>query len=46
MLVSVVICTYEPERYEVLREAVESVLEQTHESVELVVVVDGNETVA
>lgn len=46
MLVSVVICTYADERYDDFQEAVESVLEQTYEPVELVVVVDGNERVA
>ena len=46
MDVSVVICTYALDRYEDFSEAVESVLEQSYDSVEVIVVVDGNETVA
>ena len=46
MLVSVVICTYADERYDDFREAAESVLTQSYDAVELVVVVDGNERVA
>lgn len=46
MLVSVVICTYADERYGDFREAAESVLTQSYDAVELVVVVDGNERVA
>ena len=42
MKVSVVVCTYSMDRYEPFSAAVESVLEQTHEPIELVVVVDGN----
>jgi len=46
MDVSVVICTYALDRYEDFSEAVESVLEQSYDSVEAIVVVDGNEAVA
>ena len=42
-MVSVVICSYSEEMYEHLIEAVESVLSQTHDDVEVVVVVDGND---
>jgi len=42
MKVSVVVCTYAMDRYDSFSEAVESVLGQTHEPVELVLVVDGN----
>lgn len=45
MKVSVVVCTYSRERYEDFVEAVESVLEQTYDSLEIVLVVDGNESV-
>lgn len=45
MLVSVVVCTYSEERYDVFTECVESVLKQTHEPLELVLVVDGNDDV-
>jgi len=41
MRVSVVLCTYALDDYEHFREAAESVLSQTYEDVELVVVVDG-----
>jgi len=42
MDVSVVICTYSMERYDVFSECVESVLNQTYEPLEIVIVVDGN----
>jgi glycosyltransferase involved in cell wall biosynthesis len=45
MKVSVVVCTYSMDRYEVFSEAVDSVLEQTYEPIEVVLVVDGNEGV-
>ncbi|ARS90813.1 glucosyl-dolichyl phosphate glucuronosyltransferase [Natrarchaeobaculum aegyptiacum] len=45
MQVSVVVCTYAPERYDDFVEAVESVLEQTYDSLEVVLVVDGTEEV-
>ncbi|MFC7129444.1 glucosyl-dolichyl phosphate glucuronosyltransferase [Haloferax chudinovii] len=45
MKVSVVVCTYSMERYESFSETVESVLEQTYEPLEIVIVVDGNEEV-
>ena len=44
MRVSVVLCTYDP-TFSVFREAVDSVLSQTHSAVELVIVVDGTATV-
>ena len=43
MKVSVVICTYTEEMYDHFQEAVESVLEQTYDDVELVLVSDGDE---
>jgi glycosyltransferase involved in cell wall biosynthesis len=42
MDVSVVICTYSMDRYDVFSECVESVLAQTYEPLEVVIVVDGN----
>lgn len=42
MKVSVVVCTYSMERYEPFSEAVESVLDQSYEPLEVVLVVDGN----
>ena len=45
MKVSVVVCTYTMERYDVFTEAVESALSQTHDPVEVVLVIDGNPTV-
>jgi glycosyltransferase involved in cell wall biosynthesis len=39
--VSVVVCTYTLDMYEHFREAADSVLDQTHDDVELVVIVDG-----
>jgi glycosyltransferase involved in cell wall biosynthesis len=45
MLVSVVLCTYAPDAYDHFSEAADSVLAQTHDDVELVVVVDGTEAV-
>ncbi|ELZ40271.1 glycosyl transferase family 2 [Halorubrum californiense DSM 19288] len=41
MKVSVVVCTYTLDMYEHFREAADSVLAQTHDDVELVVIVDG-----
>ena len=43
MRVSVVICTYTEEMYDHFQEAVESVLSQTYEDIELVLVSDGNQ---
>jgi len=43
MLVSVVVCTHSLDDYPNLAEAVDSLLEQTHREIEIVVVVDGNE---
>jgi glycosyltransferase involved in cell wall biosynthesis len=45
MRVSVLICTYTMDLYEDFQDAVESILNQTYDDVELVVVSDGNETV-
>jgi len=45
MEVSVVVCTYADELYEDAVEAVQSVLTQTYDQVEVVLVVDGNESV-
>ena len=45
MKVSVVVCTYAMARFEAFREAVESVFDQTYDNVEVVLVVDGNESV-
>jgi glycosyltransferase involved in cell wall biosynthesis len=45
MQVSVVVCTYAMERYDVFSETVESVLAQTYDPLEVVLVVDGNEAV-
>ncbi|MEF8907491.1 MAG: glucosyl-dolichyl phosphate glucuronosyltransferase [Haloarculaceae archaeon] len=45
MRVSVVVCEHTLDRYDDLREAAESVLGQTHDDVELVLVADGSEDV-
>jgi GT2 family glycosyltransferase len=45
MRVSVVLCTYSMEMYDHFRAATESVLGQSHDDVELVVVVDGTDAV-
>lgn len=45
MRVSVVICTYADDRYDDFVEATRSVLDQTYDDVELVLVIDGNEQV-
>ena len=45
MKISVVLCTYSMDRYPEFQEAAESILEQTYEDTELVVVVDGTEEV-
>jgi glycosyltransferase involved in cell wall biosynthesis len=42
MKVSVVVCTYTMDRYDVFTEAVESVLQQTYDPTEVVLVIDGN----
>lgn len=46
MKVSVVLCTHSTDRYDALIEAAESVLSQTYDDVELVLVSDGSESVA
>jgi glycosyltransferase involved in cell wall biosynthesis len=45
MKVSVVICTYSMDLYPDFREAVESILDQTYETIEVVIVVDGTDPV-
>jgi glycosyltransferase involved in cell wall biosynthesis len=45
MLVSVVLCTYTLDAYDHFTEAADSVLAQTYDDVELVIVVDGSEDV-
>ena len=45
MRVSVVLCTHTMDRYDALTEAAASVLDQTYDGVELVLVSDGNEVV-
>jgi len=45
MQVSVVVCTYAMDRYDAFSETVESVLAQTYDPLEVVLVVDGNEAV-
>ncbi|GAB7091203.1 glucosyl-dolichyl phosphate glucuronosyltransferase [Halorubrum luteum] len=42
MQVSVVVCTYTMDRYDVFTEAVDSALAQTYEPIEVVLVIDGN----
>ncbi len=42
MKVSVVVCTYTMDRYDVFTAAVESALSQTYDPVEVVLVIDGN----
>ncbi|SDJ23678.1 Glycosyl transferase family 2 [Halovenus aranensis] len=44
MKVSVVICTYSADVYDHFCEAVESIRTQTYDDIELILVVDGNET--
>ena len=45
MKVSVVVCTYTMDRWDVFTAAVESALAQTHEPLEVVLVIDGNREV-
>ena len=45
MKVSVVLCTYSPDRYDDFAEAADSLLSQTYDETELVIVVDGRESV-
>ncbi|WP_256403611.1 glucosyl-dolichyl phosphate glucuronosyltransferase [Halorubrum salinum] len=42
MQVSVIVCTYTMDRYEVFTEAVTSALSQTYKPIEIVLVIDGN----
>ena len=46
MKVSVVVCTYTMDRYSDFAEAVRSALDQTYDPIEIVLVSDGNESVA
>lgn len=43
MRVSVVLCTYSPDMYDHFQDAADSILEQTYDDVELVIVVDGDD---
>lgn len=45
MKISVVLCTYSMDRYREFSEAAESVLSQTYDNIELVIVIDGTEEV-
>lgn len=45
MEVSVVVCTYSMNRYHIFSETVESILAQTYGPLEVILIVDGNETV-
>jgi len=42
MFVSIIICTHRSERYEDLVEAINSLLSQSYNNLEIIVVVDGN----
>lgn len=44
MFVSVVVCTYQNDAYENVIEAVTSLLDQSHPDLEIIIVVDGNES--
>ncbi|MFQ3319873.1 MAG: glycosyltransferase involved in cell wall biosynthesis, partial [Natronomonas sp.] len=46
MKVSVVVCTYSEGMYEHLQDCLESLRSQTHDDVEIITVVDGNEGLA
>ena len=46
MKVSVVVCAYSMERYDDVCEAVESVLAQTYEDIEIILIIDGNEALS
>jgi len=43
MLVSVIVCTHSLDSYQNLMDAVDSLLNQTHRELEIIIVVDGNE---
>ncbi len=43
MLISVIVCTHSLDNYQNLVEALDSLLEQTHREMEIIIVVDGNE---
>lgn len=45
MNVSVIVCTYAEERFEDFLEAVQSLQAQTYDNIEIVLVIDGNETI-
>jgi GT2 family glycosyltransferase len=43
MFVSIIVCTHHLDNFQNLSDAVESLLNQTHEEIEIVIVVDGNQ---
>ena len=43
MLVSVIVCTYDPNNYQNLLEAVNSLINQTHPELEIIIVVDNEQ---
>lgn len=45
MQVSVVVCTYDDDRFHDFVEAVESLFNQTYDQIEIILVIDGNESV-
>lgn len=44
--VSVILCTYAPDMYDHFQDAADSIFEQTYANIELVIVVDGSDSVA
>ena len=42
MDVSVVICTYSPDMFDAFSESVDSILDQTYDDIELIIIIDGN----
>ena len=43
MFVSVVVCTHSLNNYKNLKDAINSLLNQTHKKIEIIIVVDGNQ---
>lgn len=43
MKISVIVCAYDPDQYRHLEDAVKSILEQTYEDIEVIVVIDGSD---
>jgi len=43
MFISIVVCTYSLNNYQNLKDAVDSLLNQTHKEMEIIIVVDGNQ---